>query len=150
MARLRQTLGGRSGGPLTHSSYTTRRDTTRRADHAEIENAVAAEVASAAPPTEEPLPIVICAVQLPATSEGLLTEILSEAREVSACPAPGTLPDNAMLPILPPPNIASWGVCPRRISLLETERSGERLDRPLAGRERPGGNPEADPGPGGF
>ena len=27
MARLRQTLGGRSGGPLTHSSYTTRRDT---------------------------------------------------------------------------------------------------------------------------
>ena len=27
MARLRQTLGGRSGGPLTHSSYTTRGDT---------------------------------------------------------------------------------------------------------------------------
>ena len=26
-ARLRQTLGGRSGGPLTHSSYTTRGDT---------------------------------------------------------------------------------------------------------------------------
>ena len=27
MARLRQTLGGRSGGPLTHNSYTTRGDT---------------------------------------------------------------------------------------------------------------------------
>jgi hypothetical protein len=28
VARLRQTLGGRSGGPLTHRSYTTPRDTT--------------------------------------------------------------------------------------------------------------------------
>ena len=28
MARLRQTLGGRSGGPLTHRSYTTPWDTT--------------------------------------------------------------------------------------------------------------------------
>ena len=28
MARLRQTLGGRSGRPLTHSSYTTTGDTT--------------------------------------------------------------------------------------------------------------------------
>ena len=31
MARLRLTLGGRSGGPLTHSSYTTPWDTTDRA-----------------------------------------------------------------------------------------------------------------------
>jgi len=30
VARLRQTLGGRSGGPLTHRSYTTPRDTTPR------------------------------------------------------------------------------------------------------------------------
>ena len=28
-ARLRQTLGESSGGPLTHSSYTTRGDTAR-------------------------------------------------------------------------------------------------------------------------
>lgn len=28
MARLRLTLGGRQGGPLPHSSYTTPRDTT--------------------------------------------------------------------------------------------------------------------------
>jgi hypothetical protein len=28
VARLRQTLGGRSGGPLTHRSYTTPWDTT--------------------------------------------------------------------------------------------------------------------------
>ena len=28
-ARLRQTLGENSGGPLTHSSYTTRGDTAR-------------------------------------------------------------------------------------------------------------------------
>ena len=31
MARLRQTLGGRAGRPLTHSSYTTTGDTTERA-----------------------------------------------------------------------------------------------------------------------
>jgi outer membrane protein OmpA-like peptidoglycan-associated protein len=28
VARLRQTLGGRAGGPLTHRSYTTPQDTT--------------------------------------------------------------------------------------------------------------------------
>ena len=33
MARLCQTLGGRSGGPLIHSSYTTRRDTTLESGH---------------------------------------------------------------------------------------------------------------------
>ena len=33
VARLRQTLGGRSGGPLIHSSYTTRRDTTENPNY---------------------------------------------------------------------------------------------------------------------
>jgi GrpB-like predicted nucleotidyltransferase (UPF0157 family) len=35
VARLHQTLGGRSGGPLTRRSYTTPRDTTRGRDTTE-------------------------------------------------------------------------------------------------------------------
>jgi class 3 adenylate cyclase len=37
VARLRQTLGGRSGRPLTHSSYTTTGDTTPAAGMAHLD-----------------------------------------------------------------------------------------------------------------
>ncbi len=40
MTRLRQTRGGRYGGSLTHSSYTTTWDTTRRVKHAHLNDMV--------------------------------------------------------------------------------------------------------------